>query len=853
MESFSLAAQHAGALQHVHIVRFDPSAVAAARELRIAITVMVAGWKGSPHHRPRIIYPLSADSEKALPPPPTEEVYQTTSSEPPITARHRKQRRISRNQHGLRVSRCTPARASRDSICAEATQPSRMQMPESTEHPYWGTLEPPRASYRSSMANHAIGNDRTDIRDGDFATTELANDKTVPGGKHLRDIPEPLHSQGQKRKTPKREKRFGLADPVAWDVINRSLTQQQRLSSIVVPDGPPIGPVHHSQQNLDVASRTSSQRRALKHFTRELEKYADATSAAGRAPVITPTASESKASYHTVKPLVPYKDEFRAAGLAVTSAEQSRKLSDKADAQASLRRSKQPEISNVPLQASNKLDGHDYGSSETNNSTSCTSSGSYVHFSSHSGHMSHLIETFVPRKAKAKRKHGLHARRHLLSWFLKKPPSKLSNHHENHLPIPIQEVKGGQVQLDDLSSSRQDRRRPQHRSHKPTMQTIPETPFKPIPALPIEYVTPKKGPSVELAPAQFDPKDQSHYQKLNDEQHHSVADASGSLGQIGLHGKRDITRALLPRPCLEPIETIEEETETILCPADNNIQNRFSSPIKENEKSNVTEGTCQQHDAVSSVTQDSSILSLPFPAKFAANTASSLQRALDAACQRLDEEDRQVENPSDVYSHLPSQLEKTKRIAPTIPAQNSRHRISRRVLTRRPRSTDKFIYVKRSMPRADTFQSIPKPLPPGPVTKAQVMAGTCSKPISSQPSRKPPAIPRRLSGRRANPVAELAKAEEMLKDLDVFLSDYDDADIEDRDVIKGLQVAIHAAADDLYDGYIRHKTGLRIRRFLADLKSFDIVNELSTPDQPARQKRAESRRLQHIQDRKSRH
>lgn len=44
MESFSLAAEHAGAIQHIHIIRLDASTVAAARELRIAVSVIVAGW-----------------------------------------------------------------------------------------------------------------------------------------------------------------------------------------------------------------------------------------------------------------------------------------------------------------------------------------------------------------------------------------------------------------------------------------------------------------------------------------------------------------------------------------------------------------------------------------------------------------------------------------------------------------------------------------------------------------------------------------------------------------------------------------------------------------------------------------
>ncbi|KAI0472064.1 hypothetical protein GGR56DRAFT_677910 [Xylariaceae sp. FL0804] len=46
MESFALAAQHSGAVSHVHTVtlRIDGSAVAVARELRLAVTVAVVGW-----------------------------------------------------------------------------------------------------------------------------------------------------------------------------------------------------------------------------------------------------------------------------------------------------------------------------------------------------------------------------------------------------------------------------------------------------------------------------------------------------------------------------------------------------------------------------------------------------------------------------------------------------------------------------------------------------------------------------------------------------------------------------------------------------------------------------------------
>lgn len=44
MESFALAAEHSGAINHVHTVVISPAAAGVARELRLAVTVVVAGW-----------------------------------------------------------------------------------------------------------------------------------------------------------------------------------------------------------------------------------------------------------------------------------------------------------------------------------------------------------------------------------------------------------------------------------------------------------------------------------------------------------------------------------------------------------------------------------------------------------------------------------------------------------------------------------------------------------------------------------------------------------------------------------------------------------------------------------------
>ncbi len=86
----------------------------------------------------------------------------------------------------------------------------------------------------------------------------------------------------------KKEKRFGMVDPAVWESVTRSLSQQHRLSSLVTPDQSPRPP------SVDGPSRSSSQRKRLDHFTKDLQKYASATGAQGRLLVIPSTATESR-------------------------------------------------------------------------------------------------------------------------------------------------------------------------------------------------------------------------------------------------------------------------------------------------------------------------------------------------------------------------------------------------------------------------------------------------------------------------------------------------------------------------------------------------------------------------------
>lgn len=44
MESFALAADHSGAINHIHTVTISPTIIGVVREVRIIVTIAVVGW-----------------------------------------------------------------------------------------------------------------------------------------------------------------------------------------------------------------------------------------------------------------------------------------------------------------------------------------------------------------------------------------------------------------------------------------------------------------------------------------------------------------------------------------------------------------------------------------------------------------------------------------------------------------------------------------------------------------------------------------------------------------------------------------------------------------------------------------
>ncbi|KAI1495731.1 hypothetical protein F5X99DRAFT_414825 [Biscogniauxia marginata] len=856
METFALTSQHTGTINHVHSIHLDASAAAAARELRLAVTVIVVGWVAVTGLRAIMGSKEDAKSEfdknikidkrdfaaieflvrkgrRQL------EVYSAPGIKD-IRARHQqKQRRISRKKYGVHVSRRLPAQGSRGSM-GSGSRHSLMQVSEFTNHPYWGTLRQSRVAYpKPRTSGLGQGNPSHVKKNHVEKNAPYACDpqRFVSRPRSAQRTREKAYGRSQRRE---REKRYGIADPAAWDAINRALMQQRRLSSFIVADDLGEMPRRKSRvrsRTPAIPSRTSSERRALSHFTRELEKYANVAGVARKAPVITPTESESKVSYHTVKPLLPYRDEFEAAGLAVTSAEQRHQSPAKTNVRIPLRKSGLHANPNTSRKQGVELDGqYDLGREKRSRSeSSSTSSASVVQFTPPDGFKTHLMEPLPPPpKAKWSTKSKACEKRRLFPWLKRKPPIKKKNGPPLEPQQGFQPVKYGSIQIYPKPSHSLDQNthcdaRTRKNSPIRNMQPVSNKRLPKPPRLPRDVISPKALPCTALSSVECKQRDQGPHPQTTVQR----VGTAGERQTHDLHGKRDVRRAHPPLPRPETfIGTIEEEKDTLPSHFDHLAIPR-SSQARSKGKPAPTNVTNLPLVAQSPQTQPSSIPSLPSTTKYAVSTPSSFERALDAVSQRFDNMEQQAGNPC---SHPRNLAEKTNRPTRSASQQATDQKSTRTSRSHGSRPTDKAIHADRTMPPSKPAQADTKPLPPEPTYKASAALQTPAEDIPSNEKAK----------------SEQARTEQMLKDFDVFL-DYDDGDVNDRDVLKGLQVAVHAAADDGYDAYIMNKTGLRIRRFLADLKSVDEMQQDIASNRRARERRAESRRLQRVQDRQNLH
>ncbi|KAI1451616.1 hypothetical protein F4805DRAFT_471531 [Annulohypoxylon moriforme] len=729
--------------------------------------------KGSPNPRPKITHPSTAQLGENLSHRAAEAVFRTPLPEHLVRERERqRQRRISRKKNGVRVSRRLPSRGTQLSL-GDDNQYSLMQVSEFTEdHPYWGTLRHSQIPNMNSGRIKAAGK-RPVYREGGPTQPATNYDQHPSKPKQTGQTTQPTGGRRTKGMSVSGQSRGPVRE-------KRSLDQQRRLSTLVIPEDA----VAESDHLSDVPSRTSSQRKNLNRFTRQLTKYADAAAVAGTAPAMTPTESESKLSYHTVQQLLPYRKEFQRVGLAVTSAEQSRRSPIKPEG------SRQP--INHPLRVvvesvctSTDSDEQDEAESED----SCSSSGSFVEFTP-GGSLIEALPSPIPMPKQKSPSKG----KGIFPWLKKKSPAR-EVHVEQHEPQrPRPRPLAGDIRVQSQPRTIDPKNvRGLRKSHAfkdlPLLPPAPPTPTKPPLGSTKPFINPasSKRPPLRTLPS-IDVK--QNRGELRPELASSRAGPGPGPRQSAMHTglrRRDGAAPRVPRP-----ETIEEEKENS---PTRTIQTTIHlDPLPEPKGTpapSVTIG--QQSQGVSPQTTPSTVPSLPYPARHASRRPSSLERALDEVSEQLEKMEQQADKLDQICSRPPTLIERTNLKESHIPSPESNQQPAMTAPSRPLKSTEEVIYTNQKTPSIETPHPRPKkPLPPPPEPTKISPSPPHKRPLPSPPVDK--TLPR------------LPKTEDLLNDLDVFF-DYDDADINDRDVIKGLQVAIHAAADNV------------IRRFLADLRA----------------------------------
>lgn len=666
-----------------------------------------------------------------------------------------------------------------------------------------------------------------------------------------------LRQQGAKRSSKTtQDKRQGVLDRIAEKSVERTLLQQNRLSCLHTP------PRMKSRSSpASPSSQTPSQRRSLTRFTKELERYCMAVSANGKAPLplYTPTVSESPTTLNTITELLPYHRQFNAAGLAVTSREQMPRIPETIYHQSPAEVTR---IGRYTPMARVQIDGSTVTPSEQESvaedaaapAVSRKGGGSYT----------------TPAEPQASAKQARPVNKTLLDWLENKDAAAASRTHSgrkfsvDHLhpsqPMVAQPIltpsdklgiidsyfnsptpnkpRDEQPETRKTSSSssalsikkgslvdkplpkqppieqhqipeRSGRRHMENTSQWPTARVLIHDNSPPplgqhtekdaeeavermeIPVFPFKdpSLSSSSSPTVEEIEATVEhsvtppaeiigdmdaekkpltpPKDDSGPQPvpITDSRHRRGQSLCKQWSRVTVLRRRSKGRHL-PMPTTiqeEPETSPEREKPATTSGQHNEVEYSRAAPQNQAQSQSTSSGpSTHGSEQISDL-----VPQLPYTWKYAVESSSSFERALDAVIQKLDdmEERRQYEKRLDLET-------------------------ARKIITEQ--ESLKATSSKNSNP---TFTSEPPP--------------------KAQPSGEPSPL-------KSKPASEASDS-----------IDYFDNDINDRDILLGLKMAICAACDQDLDAWIREKTGLRLRRFLADLKSFDAVSREGRPSASA--------------------
>ncbi|TLS25197.1 hypothetical protein PpBr36_07647 [Pyricularia pennisetigena] len=706
--------------------------------------------------------------------------------------------------------------------------------------------------------------------------------------------------------TSKREKRFGLADPTVWGSVSRTLSQQHKLSEIISPERSDKS----SSILIEAQSRSSSNRKKLNRFTKELERY---NAAHPKPPDSSSGALPSSPSVKTVSALVPYRCEFAAAGLAVTSKEQKELPHSKAShlSRISLHRQViRPPGSPIASQ----LNGEAWGRGATPNSNG-SSSSSDIRITPPSGIPGLLADDIFPtpeieRKPKSPPK--------ILPWLCypasetsvsddkahdrnneNAPQFKLFHGPTCSVPTAVQTSprKGKSPSREWAATERVatpgsrspakgivEKNGPGSMPRRKSSWKAPPIPVKSA-ARPIERSGPRQvlteHPAISSTKKAIPdhekclsgqhteeilttPPPQSNKLKTRPNtiarQRISQSASNGSPRIIGVKRQPRVLPELRssntrqqPSPIPEELEASPSSTMGFNKPLPKTPpEQQKASPTEQKaiNDARYTNNTPKQAKDLAEIAPETSPKyqrmsarsppKLPHTWKYAIITDSSFEEALDAVLHKLEALDGAAAAAK----------------MPTLPSATPPH-------TEQPAPDPPIISITEPTPESQdharfglkaSVEDSPSPAQlNNPLSSATAPNNAIKVAVNPSPEDK-------AGGNESDWEDQLeappACKERPLAPHETFV-DQRDRDICDRDVLKGLRLAIEAACDEEFDAWIQNQTGLRLRRFLADLKGFEglrrdaeaiaeaeeaAIRAAAQDYQPARRRRAEQRR-----------
>lgn len=645
------------------------------------------------------------------------------------------------------------------------------------------------------------------------------------------------------------DNRLAALGPLAEESLSRGLSQQDCLSCLTPPtrSKPLPNPAPEPPQTRD-------QSKTLARFTKQLEKYSAAVNSNGKPelPRSTPTVSDSPTTLDTVTELLPYHKQFKAAGLAVTSREQMPRIPESTHPR---RLALNDGSARHAHMAHVQVDGSTVTPSEQE-SVPEEPAASYVHDNEDN-------PSGPQTQQQAPNTTATPVNKNLLPWFRKKDAATANKSHSNRVvsinhihPTRATAAEPYLTPSDKLGiidayfnspSPATSQNKRSDLNHTLLSSSSPQRESSP------DQKTPRKEPPIErqLVPRRSlrrHMEDTSQWPTAGvlihdnspspeDHENEGADILAGMKGRPPVPAKDSTPDRLQPSATTEKVRKSAEfgdgppvppkgshsEHSTVAFPRDH--EKKPATPPKDFPRTQSQPQVASRHHSGQSLCKPWSrvtVLRRKSHAKLPPVPAT-IEEEPEASTEQL-RKPSSAHNLRDVNT-VP-QLPDTWSCA--VGRSSSFEKALDAVIQKLDDMDERRQY-ERKMELEVAQQAAAK------LEASQELVSNFGSPNASR-LRRP--TEQKLGSPAEVPTSDTNESATHL-----------DRDIDDRDILLGLKMAICAACDENLDAWICDKTGLRLRRFLADLKAFDAVSKdrkpstAKPPRRRARRTRDETRRL----------